>query len=49
VASNVLELTPPLTIDEHLVDEGVDRLARAIEDAADGAVDEARLERYAGW
>jgi 4-aminobutyrate aminotransferase len=45
VASNVLELTPPLTIDEHLVDEGVDRLARAIEDAADGAVGEARLER----
>jgi len=45
--SNVLELTPPLTIEEERLDEGVRRLAEAIR-TADRA-DEALLERYSGW
>lgn len=47
--SNVLELTPPLTIDDALLDEGIERLGRAIREAADGAVDDALLARFAGW
>ena len=47
--SNVLEITPPLTISESLLDAGVERLTQAIEDAADGAVDDSQLEQFAGW
>lgn len=47
--SNVLEITPPLTISESLLDEGVERLASAIEDAIAGAVDDSQLEKYSGW
>lgn len=47
--SNVIEITPPLTIGEDLVDEGVARLGQAIREAADGAVDDALVRRFAGW
>ncbi|WP_227378548.1 aspartate aminotransferase family protein [Haladaptatus halobius] len=47
--SNVLELTPPLTISKTDLDTGVDRLAGAIEDAQTKTLDPALLERYAGW
>lgn len=47
--SNVLELTPPLTISEAELDAGVDRLADAITDAHTKELDPALLERYAGW
>ena len=47
--SNVLELTPPLTIPETELDAGVDRLAGAIKDARTKNLDPALLERYAGW
>jgi 4-aminobutyrate aminotransferase len=45
--SNVLELTPPLTIEEDRLDEGVDLLAEAVRTA--DRVDDALLERYSGW
>ena len=47
--SNVLELTPPLTVEEAELDAGVDLLGRAIREAAEGAVDDDLLARFAGW
>ena len=49
VNSNVLELTPPLTLGEAEVDEAVDILDRALADVAAGRVDESAVARYAGW
>jgi 4-aminobutyrate aminotransferase len=49
VNSNVLELTPPLTLSEAEVDEAIDILDRALTDVAAGKVDEAAAARYAGW
>ena len=47
--SNVLEITPPLTISEATLEEGCARLAAAIEDGREGVPDGVPLERYAGW
>lgn len=47
--SNVIELTPPLTIEQHLLKEGVDRLSRAIQDAVAGEVDDELVQKYKGW
>ncbi|MEY7849587.1 aspartate aminotransferase family protein [Natrarchaeobius sp. A-rgal3] len=47
--SNVLEITPPLTIEESELERGVDRLAAAIDDVRDGAVDDETIAPYAGW
>ena len=47
--SNVLEITPPLILTEAEVDEGVQILDQAIEDAVAGRVDDAALAAYAGW
>lgn len=47
--SNVLELTPPLTITEAELETGVERLANAIADTRTKKLDPALLERYAGW
>jgi 4-aminobutyrate aminotransferase len=49
VNSNVLELTPPLTLAEAEVDEAIDLLDRALADVAAGKVDAAAAARYAGW
>lgn len=47
--SNVLEITPPLTISETTLEEGCVRLAAAIEDSRRGVPDGVPLERYTGW
>ena len=47
--SNVLELTPPLTIDEAELEAGVDRLAAALEDVREGVVDDDAVAPYQGW
>lgn len=47
--SNVLEITPPLTISDSLIKEGCERLGTAIENARTKPIDDALLERYAGW
>ncbi|HEX6094401.1 MAG TPA: aspartate aminotransferase family protein [Dongiaceae bacterium] len=49
VNSNVLEFTPPLTLSDTEVDEGVDILETALADVAAGRVDEAAAARFAGW
>jgi 4-aminobutyrate aminotransferase len=49
VDSNVLEFTPPLTLSDAEVDEGVDILDAALADVAAGRVDEAAATQYAGW
>ena len=49
VNSNVLEFTPPLTLSDAEVDEGVDILDAALADVAAGRVDEAAAAKFAGW
>ena len=47
--SNVLEITPPLTISETEVDEGLAILDQALEDVAAGRVADNDVDRFAGW
>ena len=49
VNSNVLELTPPLTLTEGEALEGVSLLDRALTDVAEGRVDETALGPFQGW
>jgi 4-aminobutyrate aminotransferase len=49
VNSDVLELTPPLTLTDAEADEGVNMLDAALADVAAGRVDEAAAAAYAGW
>ena len=47
--SNVLELTPPLTLTDAEAEEGLAILGRAIEDVAAGRIDDAAVAGFAGW
>jgi 4-aminobutyrate aminotransferase len=49
VRSNVLEFTPPLTLNENQAQEGVAILDQALADVAAGRVDEGLLAEFAGW
>lgn len=49
VRSNVLELTPPLTLTQAEAREGVAILDQALADVAAGRIDDAALEDFAGW
>jgi 4-aminobutyrate aminotransferase len=49
VDSNVLELTPPLTLSTAEADDGVAILGQALDDVAHGRVDPAVVAPYAGW
>jgi 4-aminobutyrate aminotransferase len=49
IHSNVMEITPPLTLTEEEAHEGLEILDRAIADVEAGSVPEDRLARYAGW
>lgn len=46
---NVLRIQPPLTIEEELLNEGLDRLERAITDVEEGRVPEGVLTKVQGW
>ena len=47
--SNVLEITPPLTLTKAEVDEGVDILDQALSDVEAGHVSDDVIAAYAGW
>jgi 4-aminobutyrate aminotransferase len=49
IYSNVIEITPPLTLSEDEVEEGVAILDRAIGEVERGEVPDAVLGEYAGW
>lgn len=49
LASNVLELTPPLTISKEQLTRGVQRLRESIDAAQTEPLDDALLEKYMGW
>lgn len=46
---NVLEITPPLVIEQDAIEQGVELLDRAIADVLDGAVSDETIAHYAGW
>jgi len=46
---NVLRIQPPLTIEEELLEEGLDKLEEAIEDVEEGKVPDEVLEKVQGW
>jgi len=49
VNSNVLELTPPLTLSKAKADDAIEILDRALTDVAEGRFDADRLSRFEGW
>jgi 4-aminobutyrate aminotransferase len=49
MASNVLEITPPLVLTESEADAGVAILDRALTDVEAGRVGDAAIARYTGW
>ena len=49
VSSNVLEFTPPLTLDKSEVDHGLAILERAMSDVANGRVTQDDIAGFEGW
>lgn len=47
--ANVLELTPPLVIEDEEIDRGVEVLAEAIRDVLAGTVSDDDVAAYSGW
>lgn len=49
IQSNVLELTPPLTLTKEEAEEGLAILDRALAEVAEGRVDDEKIKEFAGW
>lgn len=49
MSSNVLELTPPLTITDKELESGCAIIERALSDALAGKVDDSKLVEFSGW
>jgi 4-aminobutyrate aminotransferase len=46
---NVLEITPPLILNRHEIEEGVDILRQAMEDVLAGKVSDEAVASFAEW
>ena len=49
VGTNVLEITPPLTIQDHEIEQGIGLIAQAIADAKAGLVTDEMVAAFTGW
>ena len=49
VYSNVMEITPPLILNESEADRGLDLFEKALNDVEKGKVSKEKIEQYAGW
>ncbi len=47
--SNVIEITPPLVIDEEGIEKGLEIFEQALRDVVQGRVDEKSVSEFAGW
>ncbi len=47
--SNVIEITPPLVIDEEGIEKGLNIFDQALRDVIEGKVDESKVKEFAGW
>ncbi|MEY3606796.1 MAG: hypothetical protein RL289_976, partial [Actinomycetota bacterium] len=49
VGANVLEVTPPLTVQAHEIEQGIRIIAQAIADAKAGLVTDEMISAFSGW
>ncbi|MFN3268124.1 MAG: aspartate aminotransferase family protein, partial [Zestosphaera sp.] len=49
LSGNVLRIQPPLTIEEEILEEGLNILERSIKDVEDGRVGDEVLAKIQGW
>ena len=49
LSANVLEITPPLTVNEAEIEEGLDIIDRALGDVAAGVVSDESVQAFMNW
>jgi len=49
LSANVLEITPPLTVSEAEIEEGLDIIDRTLTDVANGVVSDESVQAFMNW